>query len=182
MGYLLYTPYQTEWVKRRGNCNLWSLFEIHSILGGISIVFALSKLKMVIEPFIIRKFFLKLSCATLNRRRRNWIIQCVQILIWNRISSKNNSRKYNGTTYYESKYDDEFGQLIHIDDWPQRDSIHQVIFTTHELHLSNETFCKGISKTINGKIPYLFSKFQLHWISFLIYFFSHWYFCGLLRL
>lgn len=74
----------------------------------------------------------------------------IPMFILIRTSSKNNSRSFNGTTYYESK-DDPFNQLIHIYDWPQRNSTHKVIFTDRELQSSNETFCKGISKTIDGK-------------------------------
>lgn len=40
-------------------------------------------------------------------------------------------------------------QQLHLYDWPQRDAIYQIEFNDSELQ-SNETFCKGISKTITG--------------------------------
>lgn len=48
------------------------------------------------------------------------------------------------------QYSNPIEQFIRIDDWPQRDSIHQMKFTVHELSL-NRTFCKGISNTLSSK-------------------------------
>lgn len=42
-------------------------------------------------------------------------------------------------------------QRVPLSDWPQREAAYEVEFTDDELH-SNETFCKGISKTISGKL------------------------------
>lgn len=84
------------------------------------------------------------------RRRKFSRYNHISISIRNRISSKNNSRKYNGTTDYESK-DDPFKQLIHVHDWPQQNSTREVTFTNDELYSTNGTFCKGISKTLDCK-------------------------------
>lgn len=65
-----------------------------------------------------------------------------------RISLLNNQRKYNGTTYYETKK--PHLQRIHLLDEPQHNGIYEVEFTEAELKSSN-TFCKGISQLIMRK-------------------------------
>lgn len=77
---------------------------------------------------------------------------------------------YNGTTYYKPS-GNPFEQLVHIDDWPQRDSIHQMNFTTYELCSNNGTFCKGISNTISSKAT--LHTFEIINILVLIKFFSN---------
>lgn len=62
-----------------------------------------------------------------------------------RISATNNSRKYNGTTYWEA--DDPLVQLIHLKDDVQRNDIYQFVFTPEEFR-SICTFCRGITKTV----------------------------------
>lgn len=63
------------------------------------------------------------------------------------IPSLNNSRKYNGITFYES--DDPHVQRIKLDDTNQF-GLYEINFTDDEIH-SNETFCRGITKKISGK-------------------------------
>lgn len=65
-----------------------------------------------------------------------------------RISSTNNSRRFNGTTYYE--VDDPHVQRIHVEDGNQLDGVYRVKFTDDELNSLN-AFCKGISDTISGE-------------------------------
>lgn len=64
-----------------------------------------------------------------------------------RISSDNNSRKYNGTTYIETN--DPHVQRIKLSDIPQRNGTYEVEFTDVELK-STETFCKA-TNTIQRK-------------------------------
>lgn len=75
-------------------------------------------------------------------------IHFIITLIVIRISATNNSRRYNGTTYWEAE--DPLVQLIHLDDGNQRDDIYQIVFTPDELH-SSCTFCRGITKVISRK-------------------------------
>ncbi|XP_055301979.1 uncharacterized protein LOC129568316 [Sitodiplosis mosellana] len=55
------------------------------------------------------------------------------------ISATNNSRRYNGTTFYESN--DPYVQRIHLDDGTQRNDTYEMNFTDDEIN-SNDTFCK----------------------------------------
>lgn len=64
-----------------------------------------------------------------------------------RISSDNNSRKYNGTTYIETN--DLHVQRINLLDIPQRNGTYEVEFSDVELK-STDTFCKE-TKTIERK-------------------------------
>lgn len=64
-----------------------------------------------------------------------------------RISSDNNSRKYNGTTYVKTT--DPHMQRLHLLDIPQRNGTYEVEFTDVELK-STEIFCKE-TKTIERK-------------------------------
>lgn len=72
---------------------------------------------------------------------KNW-------LLWCSISATNNSRRYNGTTFYESN--DPHVQRIHLDDGSQRNDTYEINFTDEEVN-SNDTFCKGISKILSGE-------------------------------
>lgn len=67
MGYLFYTPYSTEWVEWKGTIIIHDLdlINLFSILGGISNLSALLKLKMIIIHFILRK-------CVLNLLQTNW--------------------------------------------------------------------------------------------------------------
>lgn len=63
-----------------------------------------------------------------------------------RVLSKNNSRKYNGTTYVEMK--DPLVQRLRIDD--ARHPVYEVAFTQNELQ-AKETLCKD-AMFISGKL------------------------------
>lgn len=65
-----------------------------------------------------------------------------------RFSSTNNSRRFNGTTFYE--VDDPHVQRIHLEDGNQLDGVYLVKFTDDELGSLN-AFCKGISDIISGE-------------------------------
>lgn len=65
-----------------------------------------------------------------------------------RILSKNNSKKFNGTTYYIMN--NPLVQYFLADDGRGRQSIFEVIFTSNELQ-SVERFCKETELT-EGKI------------------------------
>lgn len=60
----------------------------------------------------------------------------------------NNSRKFNGTTVYET--DDPHVQRIDLDDGNQLHAKYQVDFSDAEIN-SNATFCRGISKILAGE-------------------------------
>lgn len=70
-------------------------------------------------------------------------------MIFCSISATNNSRKFNGTTLNEMN--DPNVQRIHLDDSNQFKAVYEVNFSNNEIN-SNETFCKGISKTISSEL------------------------------
>lgn len=65
-----------------------------------------------------------------------------------RISSLNNRRKYNGTTYQEDG-DPDYVERIHIGD-KYTNSYYEVQFTVKQL--SEAQFCRGITKELKGTI------------------------------
>lgn len=76
------------------------------------------------------------------------------MFIFDRIKAKNNSRKYNGTTYIPTG--DQQVQHFNLSDWPQRRGVYEVEFSKQELN-SDVTFCKGFSKTVSGSFIKRFS-------------------------
>lgn len=84
----------------------------------------------------------------MNRSSFDGSLSKFDISISHRISSDNNSRKYNGTTFIEDAGSPSV-QRFTLDDG-SRHSIYEVVFTGHELR-SDQTFCRGISKIISGQ-------------------------------
>lgn len=80
-------------------------------------------------------------------------IQCLFLI--RRVLSKNNSRKYNGTTYVEMN--GPLVQHLRIDD--ARHPVYEVTFTQNELQ-SKESLCKD-TMFISGKIDWNIMRFIL---------------------
>lgn len=73
------------------------------------------------------------------------------ISIPHRISSDNNSRKYNGTTYIEDAEIPSV-QRLNLNDG-RIQYVYEVEFSDDELQ-SNETFCRGIFKLVSSQYNY----------------------------
>lgn len=81
-----------------------------------------------------------------------------------RISSENNSRTYNGTTYF--KTNDPYDQRIRLTDIPQRNGTYEVEFTDIELK-SSDKFCKA-TKTIECKRTHFITNYKINIVIMLI--------------